>query len=298
MDRQVYFRLCVARDLAVLGHAFLEDGRTALDHIRGIIHVDQAIEIAAFAACDIAARPRESDTFKDAIEALPELRLLSETLKLMRKCRNTAQHRGEPPGDAARLVARTDARQALIQIFFVAGADFETFSSVQQIETKYFRDPLEEALTRCEGEPENAAALVGRVLHRVRGWAKGTIGNAMIPGEMWVYGHAPHEDLNVMVDCADKRDEFVDAMLSIAAGLSLGMAAPALIRLQRVVQGHRATFEHDGTAPVFAHEDGAERPTPSEAAWAIETLARSIIKLEDEWPDEMRIRLLSEAEAT
>src|SRR5207248_1241521 len=88
--------------------------------------------------------------------------------------------------------------------------------------------------------------------------------------------------------CADNREDFVRAMLEIGAGASLGIAIPSLLRFLN--QAHRHTAMETASGFEFTHEDGARDVSADEATWMIELIARSVVRLEEDWPGLILVR--------
>ena len=118
---------------------------------------------------------------------------------------------------------------------------------------------------------------------RETAWAADLTGRALIPNEMWVFGTPPWSDVHLVTKCADNREEFVAAMLSIAGGQALGLSVAELPRLRLLAAGHEVRLVENG--PEFTHKDDAAKVSKEEAEVMTELLARSILRLEQERPE-------------
>jgi hypothetical protein len=109
------------------------------------------------------------------------------------------------------------------------------------------------------------------------------IGNAAIPEQMWIHQGQRWDDAYGMASCADKNNEVVDALLRVSAAAVLKMSVPAWIRINLMGAGHLVRWRNG--ARVFEHQDGAADIDPADLEWAIETVARAALALEQDWPD-------------
>lgn len=276
-------RLRLAKDLAVRALPLLDPTRPDPDAIQGVVVLVQALEISLQTALDFRGITPPGDRFAELVAALPETVPLRNSLADLYKIRNAAQHKGIPPPMPARGGLRATAVAGLRTAFAAAGSDYDRFSSVDQIGTEYFREPLALARSRAASAPEEAAALVGLAYRRVTGWASQLTGDALIPNEMWVFGTPLWSDMRLVTKCADNREDFVTAMLAIAGGQALGLSVAELLRLRLLAAGHDASLGAD--EPRFTHADDGVKVTKDEADWMTELVARSILRLEEEWPE-------------
>lgn len=276
-------RLRLVKDLAIDGERLLGCARHDADAVRGMSVLDMALEISFRIALDATNRTSNNDRFNTMLDALPELLLLAPRLKDFHRVRNNAHHTGAAPPATSRPQLCRDALAGLRETFRLAASDFDRFSSVPQIQTDYFREPLELALGRSASAPHEAAALVARVFHRVHGWAAQLTGDAMIPEHMWVFPAGLWNDMRLQADCADGRDVAIQGLVSIAGAEAMGLAVPSLIRFRLLTHGHLADMTQAG--PSFTHGSDAATVTTADAEWLVELVARTVIKLEEEWPD-------------
>jgi hypothetical protein len=276
-------RLRLVKDLAIDGERLLDRARHDADAVRGMSVLDMALEISFRIALDATSRTTTNDKFNTMLDALTELAPLAAGLKDFHRVRNNAHHTGTAPPAASRGSLCRDAVAGLRETFQIAGSDFERFSSVPQVQAEYFRSPLELALGKVANAPNEAVALAGRVFYRVQGWASQITGDAMIPGEMWVFETPLWNDAHIRPACGDGRDDFIHALVSIAGAQAMGIPVSAFVRLRKLMHGHFAEFLEAGLK--FTHEDDATDVTQADVEWLIELVARSIIKLEEEWPD-------------
>lgn len=277
-------RLRLAKDLALQGTAGLDPDANDAKAIEGIVLLDLAFDISARAALDLLVRRPSNDKYPALLAAMPELRDHASAMRSFHDVRNRAQHGGIAPPCSSRLALRRDGLQGLSIAFALAGHDFERFSSVSQIHSDYLRAPLEHALAKVGDASADAMALVMLAFSRSRGWAEHVIGDTLIPNEMWVHASPRWSDVRAMAVCADNRQEYVDAMLRIAGSQVLRLSIPAWLRLQWLGNGHIARLSRE-SGWSFMHKPDAQEVTVEEVNWAIETVARAILSLEQEWPD-------------
>jgi hypothetical protein len=288
-------RLRLSKDLALEGVAALDLHASDTAAIRGIVLLDLAFDIAARAALDHLGRSAASSNFPALLDALPELAGDRAALDLLHRFRNSAQHGGIAPPPITRSGLVRDGTRGLELVFSLASSDFQRFSSVDQITSVHLREPLEAALARARTAPGDAVALVTLAFARLRGWAEQLLGDAAIPDEMWVQQTDRWNDVRSMVNCADNRNEFVDALLRVAATTVLKMTVPTWIRLRLLGHGHAARWEADEWR--FQHDEDASAVDFSQATWAIEAVARAALALEVDWPEYMLVRTASSATA-
>jgi hypothetical protein len=330
LDQSLFNRLALSRDLATRGSTLLRGNPNPVDAIQGIVLLDQSVEIAMQTTTGELRRPLKGGRFDNLLEAIPELQQPADVLTLHR-IRNVAQHRGVAPRSDECRWARGIGSDALRVLFRLVGADFDTLSSVPQLASPHLREPLALGLALAHGKPADAAALAACAMKRVRGWIAHFTGNALVPHEMWVFLDGLWNDRVAMAACADNREEFLHAMLTLAAGSAMGIEPPALLRFSNLARGHRAVaqvqavlpvddaseappegapaqasarssapspesqgfrFEHDPVKDEQGNATGVGSPTEDDAAWMIELVARCALRFEIEWPD----LLLVEAE--
>lgn len=283
LRRDHFLRLGLARDLGLRGLRRLSGPRHGAEAIEAVVLVDLGIEVAIKTALEAQGRQPPRDRFRDLLDALPEIATLKTDIGNLHDVRNRAQHSGIIPPDNSLPSLRATATSALELIFKAAGADWHRFSSVDQIRSDRLRAPLEVALQVAGNRPGDAAALAARAFARLKGWAAEVAGYALIPDHMWVFSSSLTGDMVLTASCEDNREEFIEAMIRLAAGASLGIAAPDLLRFQRTARGHEASTTTGGFE--FQHEPDAVNVDSDTALWMVELVARSATKLEDEWPD-------------
>jgi hypothetical protein len=282
-------RLRLAKDLLTAGRAQLHAGADDATAIQGIVHVDLAFDIAARAALDHVGRApqprsaRRPTDFGDVLAAFPELGAHATPISQVHQTRNSAQHGGTPPSAGIRQQLRDDATVGVEIAFRLAGHDYWAFSSVPQIRSRYLRELLEGAQGMASLRPDDAAAVTMIAFERLRGWAEEVLGDFAIPDQMWIHSGHRAEDAFGMMSCADKRHEFVHAMLRLSATTVLKMSAASWVRLFTICRGHHVRVGDE--ALVFEHDATAAPVTQAQIAWAIETVARATLALELEWPD-------------
>src|SRR3569833_1133700 len=212
----------------------------------------------------------------------------------LHRVRNSAQHGGLVPAAAIRQQLARDAARGLEITFAMAGSDFQRFSSVPQIQSSHFRDLLAAAHTIAASASADAIALVMVVFRRLRGWAEHVVGDAAIPDSMWLHVHERWNDVYGMVRCADKQDEFVAALLRIAATTVLKISVPTWLRLGALGEGRRVRWLSG--ARVFEHATDAIPVDEAQALWAIEAVARAPVSLEADWPEHILVPVTSNAD--
>ncbi len=286
LDPSLFHRLALIRDLGARGAALLDGTPNPFDRIQGLVVLDLAIETALKTAVAELGRQSAGGRFKDLLDATPELQGRRQDLARFRDLRNEAQHRGSPPPAQDCSWALRIGLETLRDLFPLLKADFDSLSSVAQLRTRYFRAPLSLALEIAGDRPADAAGLAACALRRVRGWISQATGDALVAGEMWVFHNELWNDTVISVACADKRDVFLHAMLTLAAGATMGVAPPDLIRFSALTQGHRARASGPGPRDfAFEHDDGTSVPTMANVAWMVELVARCALRFEAEWPD-------------
>lgn len=283
LPRERFARLQLAKDLAVRGVGLFAETSPDADAIQAIVLLDLGVEISMATALDAKGIQRSGDRFFDLLSDLPEMQPLKGQLEDLHRVRNRAQHSGIAPPGASRPGLRSAAVAGLRVAFAAAGSDYDRLSSVEQIKTKMFLEPLRRATSVIDSSPTDAAALSSLALRRVRGWAAQITGEAVLPSEMWVFGNALWEDLRVAVSCLDNRQEFIEALLKVAGGQALGLGMATQLRLEMLGRGHSLSNRTEG--PEFVHAADAQPVTVADAEWMIEAVARVAVKLEDEWPE-------------
>jgi hypothetical protein len=283
----LFGRLTLIRDLATRGFALLAGNPNPFDGTQGLVLLDLSIETCLKTAVVELGRSTERDSFKGLLDALgSEGQHHRQDIIALHDLRNAAQHRGVPPRANECAWARRIGADALRALFPHAGADFDTLSSVHQIESPHLREPLATALALCDAKPADAAALAACAMERLRGWVAQFTGEALIPDDMWVFQTPLWNDTSISVACADKRDEFLHAMLTVAAGAAMGIEAPALLRFSRLAHGHHARRDNtELTRFSVTHTESAVAPSAGDAAWMIELVSRTAVRFEGEWPD-------------
>jgi hypothetical protein len=282
----VFNRLVLVRDLATRGANLLAGNPNSFAATQGLVLLDLGIEICLNTTVAELGLARTSDNFNDLLAAVSVLRPQQQDVGALHKLRNAAQHKGVSPQQADCAWARTVALTALRTLFPLVGADFDKLSSVPQLASAYFRKPLARALQLAGPSPADASALAARAMARVRGWISQVAGEALVPDEMWVFTNERWNDNTIRAACADGRDDFLDAMLTLAAGATMGIQPPDLLRFSRITSGHVATA--DDAAPdgfQTQHEKQADTPTEDNVRWAVELVARCALRFEQEWPD-------------
>lgn len=131
--------------------------------------------------------------------------------------------------------------------------------------------------------PNDAATFGARAYRRVHGWASQIVGDATVPHEMWVISRPLWNDLSMTVACDDKRDEFLQIALSVAASQAMGIGYADHVRMQHLCNGRNVERVDD--REVAHHEPHAEPVSTESARWMIERIARAAVHLEREWPD-------------
>jgi hypothetical protein len=286
LDPSLFHRLALIRDLGVRGAALLDGSPNSFDRIQGLVVLDLAIETALKTVVAELDRQSTGDRFRNLLDAVPELQGRREDMARFRDLRNAAQHRGTPPAAPDCAWARHVGAETLRHLFILLKADFDTLSSVGQLRAPYFRDPLRLALEIAGARPADAAALAACAMRRVRGWISQATGDALVPHEMWVFHNELWNDTVISAACADKRDVFLHAMLTLAAGATMGIGPPELIRFSALTQGHRATANGSGPRDFeYTHDDCSSIPTARDVAWMVELVARCALRFETEWPD-------------
>lgn len=291
LEPSLFHRLALARDLGTRGAALLRGTPNPFDATQGLVLLDLSIEVAAKAAVTELGRQTKRDGFKDLLDAIPELQARRADILAMHELRNAAQHRGTPPKPDECAFARAIGLSTLRGLFQQVKADFDTLSSVPQLESPHFREPLALALDAAMDRPADAAALANCAMRRLRGWISHFTGDALVPHEMWVFGNGLWEDFSFSAACADKRDEFLRAMLTLAAGTAMGIEPPVLLRFSGLAQGHRARGDSGEPGGFrYEHDEGSAAPTPEDVRWMVEVVARCALRFEGEWPDLVLVR--------
>jgi hypothetical protein len=258
----------------------------AFDGTQGLVLLDLAIETMLKTAVAETGRRTNRDSFRELLDAIPELAAARLGILALHDLRNAAQHRGAPPQPADTVLARRVGLEALRTAFRVVGSDFDTLSTVPQLGTSHFRDPLARALALARDRSADAAALAACAMQRVRGWIAHITGDALVPHEMWVFQNGLWEDVSISAACADSRDDFLRAMLDLAAGSAMGVPPPSLIRFSKLAAGHRAVADSSESSGFrYEHDDAAGIPTAEEVGWMVELVARSALQFEEEWPE-------------
>jgi len=258
-------RLRLIVDLANKGEPLLQPQRNDSDAIHGLVLLDQAFELCMGVATDHLKRDRGRGRFHDLLAKLPEIDAQARSLEFAHCLRNQAQHQGIPPPQQSRASLNRDIVNGLRKVFALVGSDFDRFSSVPQVKTQYFRELLEAALKTAESDLGEALLNVQRVFYRVNGWVKHVIGNATVPEEMWVYETPLWEETRFERVSSETNTDVMNIALSVASGAALGMNYANLVRLQT----------------ICADQEVAA----TDITWAVEAIARSVIYLENEWPD-------------
>ena len=282
----LFNRLALVRDLATRGAHLLAGNPNPFAATQGLVLLDLGIEICLNTAVSELVLPRKSDNFNELVIAVPALQSQQQDIGALHKLRNAAQHKGVPPQQPECAWARSVGLTALRTLFPLVGANFDVLSSVPQLESVHFRGPLARALDLAGSSPADASALAGCAMARVRGWISQLAGHALVPDEMWVFGSELWNDYSIRAKCADGRDDFLDAMLRLAAGATMGIQPPELLRFSRITRGHLAVA--DDAAPDgfrVEHEMQAGTPTEDDVRWAVELVARCALRFEQEWPD-------------
>lgn len=281
----LFNRLALVRDLAIRGSTLLHGNPNPFDAIQGVVLLDLAIEIGLKTALAELGRQPSGDKFKNLLDAMPELQAHRSDVLALHDVRNAAQHRGAPPGAENCKWARRVAVDALRVLFAAVGTSFDCLSSVPQLRSPHFREPLALALERARPQPADAAALAACAMARVRGWVSHFTGSALVPNEMWVFANGLWNDVVVTAACADNRQEFLEAMLTIAAGAAMGIEPPALLRFARLAGGHRARATTGEAGFQCDHDAESITPSPEDVEWMVELVARCALRFESEWPD-------------
>ena len=304
LDQPLFNRLALTRDLATRGLGLLHGNPSPFDAIQGIVLLDQSVEIAMQTVIAHLGRSASGDHFKDLLAAIPELRQSADILTT-HKVRNAAQHRGIAPRSEECGWARRVGLDALRVLFPLVGADYDALSSVPQLASPHLRKPLALALDLARERPTDAVALAACGMKRARGWIAHFTGNALVPDEMWVFLDGLWNDRVAMAACADNREEFLHAMLTLAAGSAMGIEPPALLRFASLARGHRAveevdgfTYEHDPLKDETGEDTGLKSPTEDDAVWMIELVARCALRFENEWPDLLLVEAVEGATLT
>jgi hypothetical protein len=285
-DPSLFHRLALIRDLGTRGAALLDGSPNQFDRVQGIVLLDLAIETALKTVVATLGRQTAGDKFKDLLDAVPELQARRQDMAQFRDLRNGAQHRGTSPTVQDCTLARRIGVHALRLIFPLVGADYDSLSSVSQLKASHFRDPLRLALDIADQRPAASAALAACAMRRVRGWISQATGDALVGDEMWVFHNELWNDTVVATACADKRDVFLHAMLTLAAGATMGIAPPDLIRFSALTSGHRAIARSTGPLDFdYDHDQASPVPTGGDVGWMVELVARCALRFESEWPD-------------
>lgn len=290
LSPSLFARLALVRDLATRGMTLLSGTPNPFDGTQGLVLLDLAIETLLKTVVAETGRRTNRDLFRDLLDAIPELASNRPDVLALHDLRNAAQHRGAPPTAENTAWARRAGLEALRIGCRVVAADFDTLSTVHQLGTSYFRDPLAQALALAQERPADAAALAACGMNRVRGWIAHITGDALVPHEMWVFHNGLWEDVSFSSACADNRDEFLRAMLSLAAGAAMGIPPPSLIRFSNLATGHRAIADSsDPSGFRYEHDQTANVPRAEEVGWMVELIARCALRFETEWPDSVLV---------
>lgn len=286
----LFARLALVRDLATRGMRLLSGTPNAFDGTQGLVLLDLAIETMLKSAVAETGRRTKRDSFSELLNAIPELAAARLDILALHDLRNAAQHRGAPPLPADTVWARRVGLEALRTAFRVVASDFDTLSTVPQLGTSYFRDPLARALALARERSADAAALAACAMQRVRGWIAHITGDALVPHEMWVFHNGLWEDVSISAACADSRDEFLRAMLVLAAGSAMGIPPPSLIRFSNLAAGHRALADGSESSGFrYEHDEVAGKPTAEDVGWMVELVARTALQFEEEWPESVLV---------
>jgi hypothetical protein len=241
-----------------------------------LVLLDLAVETTLKTIISETGRRTNRDSFRELLDVVPELSAMKADLLALHDVRNAAQHRGAPPAPENSAWARRAGLEALRAAFRVVGAEFDTLSTVPQLTTAYFREPLAHALAPAHDRTADAAALAACGMKRVRGWIAHITGDALIPHEMWVFHNGLWEDVSISAACADNRDEFLRAMLNLAAGAAMGIPPPSVIRFAGLSDGHLAFADDSQPGGFrFEHSERASEPSAADVAWMVEIVARS-----------------------
>lgn len=295
LSPSLFARLALVRDLATRGITLLSGTPNAFDGTQGLVLLDLAIETLLKVVVAETGRRTSRDSFRELLDAIPELAAVKTDILALHDVRNAAQHRGAPPSQESAGGARRVGLRALRDAFRLVGADYETLSTVPQLGTSHFREPLERALALARERPADGAALAACAMKRVRGWIAHITGDALVPEEMWVFHNGLWEDVSISAACADSRDDFLRAMLDLAAGAAMGISPPSLIRFSKLAEGHRAAADRSELSGFrFEHDDSANAPAAEEVRWMVELVARSALRFEEEWPDFVLVAKMAE----
>ena len=255
--------------------------------IQGIVLLDQAFELAMRVASDVTKRFPEKRYFEYWLRLFPELQDKYNDLIDAHEIRNKAQHVGIVPQSQIRAQIRNDLTHGLRILFRLCGADFDTFSSVPQIRSDILRKSLEAALRLSKIDTVASLSEVFTAFKRLHGWAAEIIGTTTIPEEMWMFDTPLWQDVQWEYTLADKKNEIVRISLSVVAGHVLGINFAALLRLRRLfAKGGSVERRRESGRSSNSYEEKTA-PKTDDVIWAIEIVARAVIYLEEEWPDEV-----------
>lgn len=283
----LFRRLRLVVDLATKGRHLLDPLRIDADGVQGLVLMDQAFELAMRAAADATQRIPAKKYFEDWLNLFPELQKKKIDLLAAHESRNGAQHAGVVPPRESWAPLRDDYLWAYEILLQLCGSGFDNFSSVPQVRSKLIREPLEAAIASVPNDVTVALSHVFTAFQVLHGWAADIIGQTTVPDKMWMFGSPLWQDVQWEYDLADNKPEVVRISLSVVAGHVLGINFAALLRLRRLFAKGGSIERRRDQGKSTEPWEKAVAPPPEDVTWAIETVARSAVQLEEEWPNEV-----------